>query len=135
MALFPVHDDKYAAIYAAESAMVDASELIAEALQNKEISRSDLAQMLGVSRSEITARLQGERNITVRKLAETLHALGERLELRLAPKTVEDSRDAYLVWQHRTKRRPGRVVAAASGCSHSVRQAEKFRTNLMTRPA
>ncbi|TFD46981.1 XRE family transcriptional regulator [Cryobacterium frigoriphilum] len=61
--------------------MVDASELIASALERSGMTRADLARALGVSRSEVTARLAGERNITVRKLAATLHVLGLRLEL------------------------------------------------------
>lgn len=84
MGLFPSDDPGYAATYAQEAAMVDAAELIAEALEDAKISQADLARRLGVSRAEITARLRGERNITVRKLAETLHALGARLELRIA---------------------------------------------------
>ena len=81
MGLFPSDDPGYAATYAQESAMVDAAELIASALEASGMSQSDLARKLGVSRSEVTARLRGERNITVRKLAETLHALGARLDL------------------------------------------------------
>jgi transcriptional regulator with XRE-family HTH domain len=75
MGLFPSDDPGYAAAYTQEAAMVDAAELIAEALEAANISQADLARRLGVSRAEITARLRGERNITVRKLAETLHAL------------------------------------------------------------
>lgn len=84
MSVFSTHDPEKLAIYAEEAAMVDASEVIAEALENSGISQSDLARQLGISRSEVTARLRGERNITVRKLAATLHALNARLEIRLA---------------------------------------------------
>lgn len=82
MGLFPIDDPNYAATYAEESAMVDAAEIIADALEKSGISRAELARRLGVSRSEVTSRLVGERNITVRKLAATLHALGSTLELR-----------------------------------------------------
>lgn len=81
MGLFPTGDLKHEAIYAEESAMVDASELIAEALEASGLSKAELARKLNVSRSEITERLRGDRNITVRVLAATLHALGARLEL------------------------------------------------------
>ena len=80
-AVFPIGDAEYDAVYAQEAAMVDASELIARALESSGMSRADLARLLGVSRGEVTERLKGERNITVRKLAETLHALGQRLTL------------------------------------------------------
>ncbi|MEJ1087257.1 helix-turn-helix transcriptional regulator [Microbacterium sp. Mu-80] len=80
-AVFPIGDAEYDATYAEESAMVDASELIARALEASGMSQADLARILGISRSEVTARLKGERNITVRKLAATLHALGATLTL------------------------------------------------------
>jgi transcriptional regulator with XRE-family HTH domain len=80
-AIFPIGNAEYDAVYAREAAMVDASELIAHALETSGMSKADLAGKLGVRRSEITARLQGERDITVRELAETLHALGGRLAL------------------------------------------------------
>ena len=83
--LFPVGDSKYDATYAEESAMVDASELIAVALESSGKSRTALARALGVSKSEVTDRLTGERNITVKKLAATLHALGAKLTLSVEP--------------------------------------------------
>lgn len=82
MGLFPTHDPHHQAIYAEEAAMVDASELIAHALEASGLSRADLARKLNVTRSEVTERLRGDRNITVRNLAATLHALGSRLDLR-----------------------------------------------------
>lgn len=81
MSIFPIGDEAYDAVYAEESAMIDAGELLAEALERSGMSRADLAKKLHVSRSEVTSRFSGDRNITVRKLAATLHALGARLEL------------------------------------------------------
>lgn len=86
MAIFSNDSADYESTYAEEAAMIDASELIAEALEESGMTRSDLARTLGVPKSEITARLKGERNITVRKLARTLHALGAQLELNIATK-------------------------------------------------
>ena len=85
-AIFPTHDPAYQAVYAEESAMVDASELIAHALDVAGISSADLARALNVSRSEISARLSGERNLTIRKLAATLHALDHQLVLASKPR-------------------------------------------------
>lgn len=87
MAIFDDDDLEFGAIYAEESAMVDASELIAQALVKNGMSRTELARALGISKSEITARLTGERNITVRNLARTLHALGHHLDLRISDRT------------------------------------------------
>lgn len=82
MGIFDTGNAEYAAAYSEEAAMVDASELIANALERSAMTKSELARALNVSKSEITARLAGERNITVRSLAKTLHVLGENLELR-----------------------------------------------------
>lgn len=105
MGLFPTDDPEYSAVYAEEAAMVDASELIASALEASGMSQAALARALKVSRSEITERLRGDRNITVRNLAATLHALGADLELsvRLPARLQSAARepveiDAYRRW-------------------------------------
>lgn len=97
-AVFPVGDHGYDAVYAQEAAMVDASELIARALDASGMTRAELARKLGVSRAEVTARLKGERNITVRKLAETLHVLGQRLALDTEP-TADERRSRARIWR------------------------------------
>jgi transcriptional regulator with XRE-family HTH domain len=86
--VFRMTDPAYAAVYAEEAAMVDASEVMSEALESSGGSAADLARLLDISRSEISARLSGERNITVRKLAATLHALGWELVISARPKTA-----------------------------------------------
>jgi len=98
MAIFPSDDPDYAATYAEESAMVDAAELIAAALEKSGLSQAELARRLGVSRSEVTHRLRGERNITVRSLAQTLHVLGHRLELTCSASDHQRPA-AYLDWR------------------------------------
>jgi transcriptional regulator with XRE-family HTH domain len=106
MGIFPTDDPRYAATYAEEAAMVDAAELIASALDERGITRADLARALGVSRSEITARLRGERNMTVRSLAATLHALGKQIELSVRPEPDEPTRLAD-AWRPRPEDEPG----------------------------
>lgn len=109
--VFPVGDSEYDAVYAQEAAMVDASELIARALEASGLSQADLARKLGVSRSEITARLKGERNITVRTLAETLHALGERLALSLDHHDTRRARVPKWQFARRSHQRVSRAGA------------------------
>ncbi|KJL23788.1 helix-turn-helix protein [Microbacterium oxydans] len=91
MGLFPTNDPHHEAVYAKEAAMVDASELIARALEASGLSRAELARVLKVSRSEVTERLRGNRNITVRNLAATLHALGAELQLGARMPAAEQS--------------------------------------------
>lgn len=98
MPIFPMDDPAYANVYAEESAMVDASELIADALEDSGLSQAALARALGVSRSEITARLRGERNITVRSLAATLHALGRQVEFKSVAEPTSDRSRSYQNW-------------------------------------
>lgn len=85
MAILGNESEAFEAVFAEEAAMIDASELIAEALERSGMTRTQLAERLQVSKSEITARLAGERNITVRNLARTLYVLGVNLELHIAP--------------------------------------------------
>lgn len=89
--VFPIGDSDFDQTYAEEAAMVDASELIAAAMDYQKLTRADLARLLDVRPSEVTARLAGERNITVRTLAATLHSLGWTLRLSAAPTTATDA--------------------------------------------
>lgn len=112
--VFPIGDPDYDAVYAQEAAMVDAAELIASALEASGMSRADLARKLGVSRAEVTERLKGERNITIRKLAETLHALGERLTLD-TDSAVDERRARARTWQLRDDHLAARGSARSGG--------------------
>jgi transcriptional regulator with XRE-family HTH domain len=107
MSAFPTDDQSYDAIYAEEAAMIDAGELLADALERSGMSRAALAKALGVSRGEVTNRLSGDRNITVRKLAATLHALGSKLELRCAEEQVKEATNdlALITYVHLYKPR------------------------------
>lgn len=66
-------------LVAEETALLEASELVAACLEDRHIKKSTLADRLGVSRSEVTQRLNGKRNLTVRTLGAMLHELGYRL--------------------------------------------------------
>ncbi|WP_308467332.1 helix-turn-helix domain-containing protein [Rathayibacter soli] len=121
--VFPIGDPEYDAVYAQEAATIDASELIARALEASGISRADLARRLGVSRGEITARLKGERNITVRTLAETLHALGEHLSLD-SERAVDERRARAREWQrHESAHTPTAAVRAGGWIRPEVHRA------------
>lgn len=96
MGIFPVGDSSYDAVLAQEAALVDAAEVIAESLERSGLSQAELARLLGVSRSEVTARLRGTRNITVKSLAETLQVLGCRLHLGLEEQAEPEQRRSAL---------------------------------------
>lgn len=79
--------------FAEESALLEASEIIAEALISREVTRKTLAERLEVPRSEITQRLSGKRNLTIRSVAAMLHELDYDLQLR-----VRDRQSRQTVW-------------------------------------
>lgn len=98
MAIFPVGDKHYNRIYVQEAALIDAAEAIAEAMESREVTSADLARLLGVNRSEVTARLRGTRNITLKSLAETLHALDHRLVIEAEPVMEADRHSPQDAW-------------------------------------
>ena len=68
--------------FAEEGLIAEATELVAEALEERGWSQKDLAQVLRVRPSEITQRLRGKRNLTLRSLAAMLHAMDYDVVLR-----------------------------------------------------
>lgn len=67
--------------YAEVSAREDAAQLVFEAMQQREMSRADLARCLGKNRSYVTKLLSGEENLSVGNLEKILRKLGCRLRL------------------------------------------------------
>lgn len=66
---------------AEERAVLEATELVAECLERRDVTRTALAERLGIGRSEVTQRLSGKRNLTIKTLGAMLHELGYRLRL------------------------------------------------------
>ena len=63
-------------LFAEEELLLAATELVAEAIEARGITRQELARRLDVRPSEITQRLSGARNLTLRTLAAMMDALG-----------------------------------------------------------
>lgn len=68
-----------------EHLVLQATEKISEAMEEADVSKADLARMLGTSRANITALLSGSRNMTLRTLADLAYALGRHVEISLEP--------------------------------------------------
>lgn len=66
-----------------EGLMVDATELIAEAMESEGISRAELARRIDRSPAFVTKVLRGTSNFTLRTLAHILFALGYTIRLRV----------------------------------------------------
>lgn len=75
-------------LLAEERVVLAATELICEAMERRGISRAELAAKVGVSASEITQRLSGRRNLTLRRLADMLHAMDFGVEGRLVDRSL-----------------------------------------------
>ncbi len=82
---------------------VDVVEHITRAMELRGVARSELANMCGVSRSEMSQRLSGSRNLTLKVVAGTLHELGFGLEVGLVDRQnknrVERLRDYEGEWE------------------------------------
>lgn len=82
-------------VLAEERLVIAATELACEGLERRGVSRSWLADRLGVNLSEVSQRLSGRRNLTLRSLAAMLHELGFSLELRLQEEQATRGANVY----------------------------------------
>ncbi|MGV9677221.1 helix-turn-helix domain-containing protein [Nocardia sp. NPDC003482] len=64
------------ALVAEERLVLAATEMVHEALEATNTTKRQLADMLGVRPTEISQRLSGRRNLTLRSLARMMHVLG-----------------------------------------------------------
>jgi antitoxin component HigA of HigAB toxin-antitoxin module len=63
-----------------ELAVFNATELLSGVMEERGITKADLARMLGTSRANVTNMLSGRRNLTVRTLADVAAVLGVRVK-------------------------------------------------------
>jgi transcriptional regulator with XRE-family HTH domain len=75
---------EYQRLVEQETLIADAGEIVCELLEAQGIERQELARRLGKSKSFVTQILSGERNMTLRTLADLAYALDHRFELRYA---------------------------------------------------
>lgn len=75
----------YDSLVAQERLILDATELMYELMERTGVSKSELARRTGRTRGYLTQLLAGERNMTLRTLAELSHALGHSLHLDASP--------------------------------------------------
>lgn len=61
------------------------SELVFKMLLDAEVSQSELARRMGVSPASVSQMLSGERNLTLRSLANIADALDQSIEISARP--------------------------------------------------
>lgn len=83
--------EKYAgtADFLAERVIYAITERIVEELEAEEMSRADLARLMGVSPAYISRLLNGSPNLTIHTLARVAHALNLDLEVDMPRKYLE----------------------------------------------
>lgn len=95
-----------------ERLILAATELIYEAMEETGTSKAGLAEKLGLSKSEVGQRLSGRRNLTIRSLASTLHALDHEACISIRPCTEAHAtpRDDLMTFRKRIEADPHRYV-------------------------
>lgn len=71
-----------------EALVMRLADVIQENIEARGLTRADLARILGVSKAHISQTLSGQRNLTLKTVAEALHALDCRLEVSAVPLTA-----------------------------------------------
>ena len=71
--------------YEEERLIVNVFESLSDAIDHGDLSRADLAKTLGTSRAHITQLFSGQRNLTLRTLADLAWACGARATFALEP--------------------------------------------------
>lgn len=95
-----------------EGVLLAVNERICELMQEKEISRAELARRLGKSRAYVTRLLNGQPNVTLKTLIQIAVALGEGIEVFIPSSVTEErNRAARKDRARRTRKR----TAAATG--------------------
>jgi hypothetical protein len=83
------HQTDYECLVAQETLILAATEEVCRVMEGEDsddsISRSELAKRLGCGKSHVTQLLSGERNLTLRTLADLAGALGHRVTVQLEP--------------------------------------------------
>ena len=84
-------DDENRRLFNQESLILEVTEVLCRYMDQKNISRSDLANKMGRSKGFVSQLLGGSRNLTLRTLADVAGALGCGLSIQLVDKDAADA--------------------------------------------
>ena len=76
-----MNDPEFRKLLAQEELILEVTEVICGLLEQEKISRKELADRLGKSKGFVSQLLNGGRNLTLRTVADILHALGYKVTL------------------------------------------------------
>lgn len=87
MKLIPKREPEYESLVAQETLILEATETIVGLMNEQNVSRLELSRRLGRTKAFVSQVLAGDRNMTLRTLADLAYALG--CTLRMTPEAVE----------------------------------------------
>lgn len=76
-------------LYFREDLIFEVTEAVCKVMEERGISRAELAEIAGVSKSNITQLLSGDQNMRLTTVADLLFALDSRLEVTAVPVAIE----------------------------------------------
>ena len=76
-----IQDPEMARLFAQEDLIEEAGELIARTMKERNITKSELARRIGVTKGYVTQLLAGSRNMTLRTFADLMYVMDERVLL------------------------------------------------------
>lgn len=76
-------------LYFREDLIFEVTEAICKVMEEKGVSKTELAELASVSKSNITQLLSGDQNMRLTTIADLLFALGARLEVAAVPVEIE----------------------------------------------
>jgi transcriptional regulator with XRE-family HTH domain len=80
-----VTSDEDKRLFAQENLILECTERVCELMNQKNVSRSELANRLGKTKGYVSQLLNGSRNLTVRTLADMFFALDSEAKLQISP--------------------------------------------------
>jgi plasmid maintenance system antidote protein VapI len=121
-------------LFERESLAFEACEIISHLMETEKVKKSELAERIGKTKSDVTQLLSGSRNMTLHTFSDIVFALGYRVEFKACP--LRHVRDAdtskptiymYRFVEQRLSRRPY--------CPERVERSEKQAKSTRSNPA
>ena len=99
-----MQDPEMARLLAQEDLIEEAGELIARTMKERNITKSELARRIGVTKGYVTQLLAGSRNMTLRTFADLMYVMDEKVLLTSTSLPDEDPAGT-VCWAVRVPRR------------------------------
>ena len=113
-------DPENARLFAQEQLIVAVAERIWEQMEERHLTKSEIAAALGKSKAFVTQLLDGKRNMTLRTLSDIAFALGVRCEVRF--RAAMQSSEG---WSTEVARRVPTAVVCEHSIPHNAAEAAK----------